>query len=680
MNRHARLIKLGLDTNPSVATRLINDYTQLFPCSLNYAHQLFDQVPHKDTTLYTSLISSYTRSNHPLQALQLFSLMTRQPDPTLKPNHYILATVARAVASSPRHLPIGQAVHARATKTGFLAANVVLGTTLLDMPDEFTVASVLVGCGRAKDLVFGMQIHGYAIVSGFEPVCVNPLGNMYFHCGDVYSAERVLDGMEGNVISILIKIRGHVFNQRYHDVIDYVASEHNIARIFEVDGTVFVPLLTACAENSFLNVGRQVHGLLFVTPNSLEDDGAIIGSALISMYCKCSSVGEARRVFDAWSTAQVALWNSMISGYMFTGLVENARELWEKMKEKNVISWTSMISGYVQNGMPQEGLGLLAQMYSNGDGFRVEGNCFTFVAGLEACSHITNLEKGKQIHAKLTRTLTKADIENVVLGTALVDMYSKSGHLSNAQTCFDLMTERNFVAWTSIIMGYACHGFGFRALEIFHQMMEMDIEPNEVTFVSVLTVCSHCSLVDKGLQYFKLMREKYRLIPREDHFTCLIDMLGRAGRLEEAWTLVDEIEEGETSRGCISASVWAALLGACQLHGNVDIGRRVAKKMLESKKQVSTTYVALSNVYAAAGMWNEAYRLNIDTPEDTELVEPLQEGCVWRQARGAAMEVSGVDRKEASLEKVGIAQQWYDELDNLPFSELESVWHSFSAI
>ncbi|PSS14079.1 Pentatricopeptide repeat-containing protein [Actinidia chinensis var. chinensis] len=441
---------------------------------------------------------------------------------------------------------------------------------------------------------------------------------MYFQCGEVSCAERVLSGIEENVISKLIKIRGYVFNQRYRDAINYVASENKITEIFEVDGTVFVPLLTACTELSLLKVGRQVHGL-FITmfksycyDHSLEDDSAIIGSALINIYCKCRSVGEARNCFDAWSPPKVALWNSMISGYMYNGLVEAARALWEEIPERNVVSWTSMISGYVQNHIPREGLDLLSKMYSHGDEFRVEGNCFTFVVGLEACSHITNLEMGKQIHGKLTRTLPKPDIGNVAVGIALVDMYSKAGELSYAQTCFDLMAERDVVAWTSIVTGYAVNGFGSRALEIFEQMMETGIEPNEVTFVSVLTVCSHCGLVDEGLQYFKLMGDKYKVIPREDHYTCLIDMLGRAGRLEEAWTLVGEIEDVKTSNEYFNGSngsIWAAMLGACQLHGNVEMGRIVAKKMLETKKDVYGTYVTLSNVYAAAGMWNYAYKV-----------------------------------------------------------------------
>ncbi|KAA8546307.1 hypothetical protein F0562_002954 [Nyssa sinensis] len=673
MNRHAWLIKLGLDTNPAIATRLINDYTSSqTPSSLRIGRQLFDQVPYKDTVLWTSLISAYTRCNHPRKALQLFSLMLRQPDPpTYQPNHFIFATVARAIASSPEYLQLGRAVHARTVKSGFVPNSVVLETALLDMyskccvadcgrkvfdemphrnlvawnamiagyvqngieirgldlfyrmkclelyvPDEFTVATVLAGCAWTQNLILGMQVHGYIVVSGFESNCVNPVSNMYFQCGEVSSAERLLNGMEGDSISKLIKIRGYVFNQRYRDAVDYVATENNVAEIFEVDYTMFVPLLTASAKLSLLNVGKQVHGLLiswtnfYGNFNFFEEDVVIIGSTLTDMYNKCGSIGEARKVFDTWlPTPHISHWNSMISGYLYNNLIEDARTLLEEMPEKNVVSWTSMVSGYVQNGMPQEGLNLLVRMYSNEDGLRVEGNCLTFVAGLAACSYLIDLEKGKQLHAKLIRTLTNADISNVAVGTALVDLYTKSGYLKYAQTVFDFMLQKNVVTWTSIIMGYAVHGFGFQALEIFQQMMEMGVEPNDVTFVSVLTACSHCGLVDEGLQYFNLMREKYRLIPKEDHYTCLIDMLGRVGRLEEALTLLEEIEDREMSKGCSSGTTWTAMLGACQLHGNVEMGRRVAKKILENKKEVSTTYITLSNVYAAAGMWNEAYRV-----------------------------------------------------------------------
>lgn len=230
----------------------------------------------------------------------------------------------------------------------------------------------------------------------------------------------------------------------------------------------------------------------------------------------------------------------------------------------------------------------------------------TFVVGLEACSHLTDFGRGKQIHAKIIRTLIYADTSNVIIGTALVDMYSKSGYMHYAQGVFDMMLEKNVVAWTSIIMGYAVNGLGPQGLDTFKQMISTGVQPNEVTFVSVLTACSHCGLVDEGLYYFKLMREKYKLVAREDHYTCLIDMLGRVGRLEDAWNLVKEIDDKNIGSFSVG-TVWDALLGACHLHGNVELGSIVGKKLLEDKKQGSTTYVTLSNVYAAAQMWNEAH-------------------------------------------------------------------------
>ncbi|XP_057950094.1 pentatricopeptide repeat-containing protein At2g13600-like isoform X2 [Malania oleifera] len=454
-----------------------------------------------------------------------------------------------------------------------------------------------------------MQVHGYLIVNGYELNCVNSLCNMYFHCGEVSCAEKVSEGLEEDAILILIKIRGYVFNQMYCDVLKYVTLTHG-AKILEVDCTIFVPLFTACAKLSLLRVGRQVHGLLIALTYSignfylLEEYGAIIGSTLIDMYFKCNSVGEARRVFDNWfPSPHVFHWNSVIAGCVYNGLVEEARALWEKMPERNVVSWTSMISGYVKNGMPQEGLNLLAKMHANQDKPRVDGNCLTFVSGLQACSYLTDFERGKQIHAKLIRMLGNADTSNVIVGTALVDMYSKSSNLNYARTVFDRMLEKNVAAWTSIITGYAVHGLGSHALEIFHQMMGMGIQPNEVTFVSILTACSHSGLVEEGLHCFMLMRLKYNAVLQEDHYTCLIDMLGRVGRLEEAWSLVEELEDGMT----YSETVFGAMLGACHLHENMELGRRVALKMLEKKMQVSTTYVTLSNVYAALGMWNEAY-------------------------------------------------------------------------
>lgn len=297
------------------------------------------------------------------------------------------------------------------------------------VPDEFSVATALMACAWIQNLVMGMQVHGYTIVSGLESNCVNSISNMYFHCGKVSCAKRVLNGMECNVVSKLIEVRGYIFNQRYFDALNYITFESNIAEILNKDYTVIVPILTACANLSSLKVGMQVHSIFITTGNayfncySLEDD-AIIASALIDMYSKCRSVGEALKIFEDWChPSKISPWNSMMSGYIYNGYIEDARKLMENMPEKNVVSWTTMISGYLQIGMPQEGLKLLTKMYSMEENNRVDGNCLTFVVGLEACSHLTDLGRGKQIHGKVIRTLTYADISNVIVGTALVDVF-----------------------------------------------------------------------------------------------------------------------------------------------------------------------------------------------------------------------------------------------------------------
>ncbi|OIT37548.1 PREDICTED: pentatricopeptide repeat-containing protein At2g13600-like [Nicotiana attenuata] len=671
MSRHAWFIKLGLDTSPVYATKLIADYVSYgIPNSISIAHQVFDQVPHKDTPLWTSIISAYARSNQSHKALHLFSCMLHQSrsNPDARPNHFVFTAVARAITSAPQYLSLGKTMHAHVVKSGYVPGNIIVETAFLDLymkcgvaecarklfdemsnrnlvtwnamisgyiqngqecqglelfyrmkcrelyvPDEYSVATVLSGCAYVQDPLLGVQVHGYAFVSGFELSCRNSLANMYFYCGRVASAEKVFVGSERNLVSKLVTARGYVFNHMYADVVKHILLMENAVEIFVADQTIFVPLLTTCAKMHLLNVGKQIHGLFIIlvdsysTADSLKESRVIISSALMDMYSKCSDIRKARKVFESWLPEQhVPLWNSLLSGYIHNELIEDAKALFENMPEKTIVSWTSMMTGYVQKDLPQEGLNLLAKMYSGKEGSMLEGNCLTFVVALEACARLTDLNKGKQIHAKIIRALPDA-YDNVAVGTALVDMYSKSGNLCYTLRLFDAMEEKNVVSWTSAIMGFAIHGFASQALELFQRMVNMGIMPNEVTFIAVLTACSHCGLVDEGMQYFTQMRKRYGLMPEEEHYTCLIDLLGRNGRLEEAWHLVEGMEENYLSDGRSTGAIWAALLGACQLHGNFEIGKKVAGKMMEREKQISTASVALSNVYAAAGMWNEVY-------------------------------------------------------------------------
>ncbi|XP_073012188.1 pentatricopeptide repeat-containing protein At2g13600-like [Typha latifolia] len=671
MNSHARLLKLGIDRDPVIATQLLQAYfSHPSPPPLSYADRLFSQVPYssRDQVLWTALLSSYSRSGHCSHALFLFSqLLHLSP----RPNPFAFSSAARAAASaSDFHL--SQSLHGQVLRRGFLS-NVVVTTSLLDayskcddmtsartlfdeMPnrnvfswnsviagyanagmgvsalqlfyrmkcfgmqlgvgvDEFTVASALTACSGIGDVRSGLQIHGFVLTVGLEAdsAIVNAVANMYFRCGDVNFAERAMEASGyRSVVSKLMMIKGYVFNERYSDAIRTACSKvgAGLRELVEKDLSVLVSVLSACAHLGFLRLGRQVHGLIF----ALGAYDVVLGGALIDMYCKCSGISEAQLLFGRLQEKHVSHWNVMIMGFIHDGLLVEARCFFDDMPERNIVSWTAMISGYAQHGLPQEGLRLLARLY--GEGGSIQGNEFTFVASLYACSCLAALDAGKQIHAQAMRILDDGGLSDVVVETALVDMYSKSGNLKYARRIFDRMVNKNVVSWTSMITGYATHGLGSQAIKALEQMMGMKYEPNRVTFVAILSACSHCGLVEQGIHYFNLMREKYNIIPEGDHYACMIDMLGRAGRLREAWKLVEEVkdvarhsvEDKDTGNG-EGASVLGALLGGCRLHGNAVIGSKVATKMLKRKQQISDTFVALSNVYAAAEMWDKVYRV-----------------------------------------------------------------------
>lgn len=471
--------------------------------------------------------------------------------------------------------------------------------------DEFTVSSTLTACAGASDLRFGVQIHGFLVSAGFESdnAVVSSLANMYFRCREVECAERVMEGREETVTDRLMMINGYVFNERYMEAIRKIQGSDGFFRVLMADNSVAVSIVTSCANLGLLSIGRKVHGIVVVLG---ECENVAMGSALIDMYVKCSSIGEAQKVLFSLNERQVSNWNSMIAGCIYCGSLQEARGYFDDMPMKNVISWTAMISGYVQCGLPQEGLQLLSRLYRE-EGL-IRGNCYTFASALDACSNLAALDVGKQVHAQALKTISKDRDNHLVFETALVDMYSKSGSLTYARRVFDEMGEKNVVSWTSMITGYASYGDGLEAIRVLEEMMCIGFKPNEITFVAILNACSHSGMVNQGIHYFNLIRGKYGISPRGDHYACLVDMLGRAGELEEAWNLVEEIND-EILDGVDGPAILGALLAGCRMHGNVEIGSKVADAMIRRKKQTSDAYVTMSNVYASSGMWDEVYRV-----------------------------------------------------------------------
>ncbi|XP_061358645.1 pentatricopeptide repeat-containing protein At2g33760 [Gastrolobium bilobum] len=317
----------------------------------------------------------------------------------------------------------------------------------------------------------------------------------------------------------------------------------------------FTSVIKACADLSALRVGRVIHSHVLVTGYGSD---SFVQAAIIALYAKSSALGIARKVFD-------------------------------KMPQRSVVAWNSMISGYEQNGLANEAVVLFHKMRELG----VDPDSATFVCVLSACSQLGSLDLGCWVHDFIISNGIRV---NVVLSTSLISMFSRCGNVSRARVVFDSMNEGNVIAWTAMISGYGMNGYGVQAMELFNRMKTCGLAPNTVTFVAVLSACAHAGLIHEGRQAFASMRKEYGLIPGVEHHVCMVDMLGRAGLLSEAYQFIKELSPEE-----LVPAVWTAMLGACKMHKNFDLGVEVAENLISAEPENPAHYVLLSNMYALAG-------------------------------------------------------------------------------
>ena len=387
-------------------------------------------------------------------------------------------------------------------------------------------------------------------------------------------------------------------------------------------------VLKACGKLLAFDEGRQVHGQVLKTHLWFDP---FVGNSMVRMYIDFGEIELARRVFDRMPNRDVVSWNSMIAGYLKAGEIELASELFDEMPErdlvscnamidgygkcgrcelaekvfetmsdKDVVTWTSMISAYVQNRCPMKALDLFREMLSLG--LRPDGPAIVSV--LSAIADLGFVEEGKWLHAYVS--MNKIELSSGFIGSALIDMYSKCGYIENAYHVFrSISHRRNIGDWNSMISGLAIHGLAREALDIFVEMERMDIEPNEITFLGLLSTCSHGGLVEEGQFYFESMHEKYKIVPRIQHYGCMIDLFGRAGRLEDALGVIQNMPfEADLL-------AWKAILSASMKHGHIEIGKSAALRAIELAPDDSSSYVLLSNIYAKAGRWDDVAKIRL---------------------------------------------------------------------
>ncbi|KAF2617353.1 hypothetical protein F2Q68_00041687 [Brassica cretica] len=409
------------------------------------------------------------------------------------------------------------------------------------------------------------------------------------------------------------------------------------------DNFAFPALLKAVADLRDADLGKQIHAHVYKFGYGV--DSVTVANTLVNLYRKCGDFGAVYKVFDRITERNQVSWNSLISSlcsfekwemaleafrrmldedveprsalvdmYCNCKRVVSARRVFDGIFDRKIGLWNAMIAGYAQNERDEEALSLFIEMEETD----LKPNSITLMTVLPSCAALSALAKGKEIHAYSIKNNLAT---GVAVGSALVDMYAKCGCLHNARKVFDQIPIRNVITWNVIIMAYGMHGNGQDAIDLLKMMMVQKVKPNEVTFISVFAACSHSGMVDEGLRIFYNMQNEYGFEPSSDHYACVVDLLGRAGRVEEAYQLINTMPLDFDKAGA-----WSSLLGACRIHNNLEIGEIAAQNLVQLEPDVASHYVLLANIYSSAGLWEKATEVRRKMKEKGVRKEP---GCSW---------------------------------------------------
>lgn len=650
---HGFIVKSGFDQEAYVGTSLVDFYAK--KGDLDAARLVFDSLDVKTAVTWTTMITGYAKSGKSEVSLQLF----RETDV---------------------------------------------------IPDKYVLSSVLSACSTLEFIEGGKQIHGYILRRGTELdiSVVNVLIDCYTKCGKVDNARRIFDRMVSrNVISWTTMIAGYMQNSIDREAMKLFAKMTRLG--WEADAFACTSVLTSCGSLEALDQGKQVHAYTIKT--NLESD-TYVKNGLIDMYAKCVSLTDARRSFDTMVDHNVVSYNAMIEGYssqeklseavdlfcslrfrsflpslltfvsllgasaalcnvelsrqihsliikfgvclnMFAGsslidvyskcsYTEDARRIFEEMNEKDIVVWNAMLFGYTQQLENEEALKLFLELQSS----RQNPNEFTFAALLTSASNLASLQQGRQFHAQLIKL--GLDFDPFVTN-AIIDMYAKCGSFEDSNRTFNCAVWKDIVCWNSMITTYAYHGEAKEALMMFDRMMQEGIKPNYVSFVGILSACTHAGLVEQGLHHFESM-PAFGVEPGIEHYASVVSLLGLAGKLYEAKELIEKMPIKP------AAVLWRSLLSACRIAGNVELGKYAADMAISIDPMDSGSYTLLSNIYASKGMWAEVKKVR----------ERMDSGGVMKEPGRSWIEVNNEAHVFVAKDKTHpIADFIYSALHNL---------------
>lgn len=455
--------------------------------------------------------------------------------------------------------------------------------------DDVTFLSAITAISQLQQIKMAEQLHALVLKSmAILPVIIlNAIIVMYSRCNSITTSFKVFHKMlERDVVTWNTMISAFAQNGLDEEALLLVIEMQNQG--FMIDSVTATALLSAASNLRSKDIGKQTHA--YIIRHGIQFEG--MESYLIDMYAKSGLVKTAEWIFgqNCPSDKDHATWNAMIAGYTQNGLNENAFLILREMLEQNVTP-----------------------------------NAVTLASVLPACSSMGSIAFAKELHAFSIR---RCFDQNVYVGTALVDAYSKSGAISYAENVFISTPERNSVTYTTMISGYGQHGMGNRALTLFHSMQSSGNKPDGVTFVAILSACGYSGMADEGIKIFESMEKVHNIKPSVEHYCCVTDMLGRVGRVVEAYEFVKGLGEDGNA-----LEIWGSLLGACRNHGYFELGKVIAKNLLnmETQKGMAGYHVLLSNMYAEEGEWENVDRVRIQMKE-----KGLQKeiGCSWVEIAG----------------------------------------------
>ncbi|KAF8085025.1 hypothetical protein N665_0685s0017 [Sinapis alba] len=605
---HTRSVKAGLTLTTISSNQLVDLYSR--NGLLQEARKVFDEMPERNVYSWNAMISAYVKFKDSKEARKLFRTANAERD--LVTYNTLLSGFAKADGCESEAIEMfGEMQRKKEDGIWF---------------DGFTLTTMLKLSAKLTNAFYGEQLHGVMVKTGNDAskFAVSSLIHMYSKCGKFKEVCNVFDGL---CVEFIDGVTKNAMLAAYCRVGDIERALSIFWRNPELNGTVsWNTLIWGYTQNGFeeealkmavrmeesglkwdehttavvlnvasslksLKIGKEVHGRVLKNGSY---SNKFISSGIVDVYCKCGDMKYAESVHLLYGFSNLYSNYSMIVGYSSQGKMVEAKRLFDSLSEKNLVVWTAMFLGYLKVCQPDSVLELAREFIAKETKVT---DSLVMVSILGACSLLASIQPGKEIHGHSLRTGILMDKKHV---TAFVDMYSKCGNVEYAAKVFDSGAERDTVMYNAMISGCAHHGHDAKSFQLFEDMTEAGLKPDEVTFIALLSTCRHRRLVLEGEKYFKLMTEVYNISPEVCHYTCMIDLYGKTGRLDKAIELmkgINQVEEDAVTLG--------AFLNACNLNKNTDLLREVEVKLLDIDGCNGSRYVHLANSYASSGRWDE---------------------------------------------------------------------------